>query len=178
MLQEDMGAKLNNNYRQDHHHHQTALSAGFPAGSASFGSYESAALLQSLFDGDSQLQAQPQPFCSRSLDYSPPNNIYGSNNGNSNNMVTPSTNWTRNNISAPRQPAAGARGLHFSNNTPFWNASEAVSSESNARPSLINFPPAAPQQYATPAFEQKPKCNNNNNLATATKVNGCLIYKE
>ncbi|XP_024030961.1 transcription factor bHLH112 isoform X3 [Morus notabilis] len=192
MLQEDMGTKLN--YRQeigllDSSSTQIpkdfsgncstvttsqALSAGLPVSSSPsyvYGSSTTATLLQSLFDDEAHHDHQlPQQNSfsnnNRPINYnnssSTPVN-YGSNNCN-NNMV--SSSWPR--FSAPKQLQQQPGGLHFSNNTPFWNASEAAGQNNNNIIGRAGLFTSLPQQlqYVTP-FEEKPKCNN----FTTTKPN-------
>ncbi|XP_062087423.1 transcription factor bHLH112-like isoform X2 [Humulus lupulus] len=168
-----------------------ALSAGFPVASSPF-EYTSAALLQNLFEGETtsstaaaanQLPVHEQSFGNsiNQLSVNINNNYSASSVDANNNSYMSSTNniWPRFSPLIPssrpsvpllkHQLAAAAAvpppGLHFSNNTPFWNASSPV-----AGPNDGVFPNSTqPQQlrYVTPKFEEKPsKCNN-----YVTKVN-------
>lgn len=135
-----------------------ALSPGFPASSgASFGYGNSAAFLQNLFDSEPVPQQQQQSFSSnnRSMNYNSSSTTpnYGSNLGHNN-------SWPR--FSAPnKQLQQPHGGLHFSNNTPFWNASEAVGPNDNnsiIRAGLFPSVPVQQLQYTTPnMFDEKPK---------------------
>lgn len=151
-----------------------ALSAGFPVASSPFG-YTSATLLQNLFEGETTttttntntatqpLQQQQQPFCNNYLPSSGPN--FGSNNIWP--RFSPLILGSRPSPPLKQQPGTG---LHFSNNTPFWNASS---------PGLNDgvFPSTQPRQirYVTPKFEEnyKPKCNN---LTNPKVSNYMLLY--
>ncbi|XP_041025809.1 transcription factor bHLH112 isoform X1 [Juglans microcarpa x Juglans regia] len=125
-------------------------STGFPVGSVSYG-YPST-LVQSLFDSDSQSQQSLFNNNRSIMSYSSTANNYGTNS----NELSPSS-WTK--LSAPfypkQQPACG---LHFSNKTPFWNASTvALTDTTTIRP---GFHPSSQSQYLVPTFEEKPKCSN------------------
>lgn len=125
-------------------------SAGFPVGSVSFG-YPST-LVQSLFDSDSQSHEQSLFNNNRSImSYSSTANNYGTNS----NELSPSS-WPK--FSAPFYPKQQPGGLHFSNKTPFWNASTAALTDTTIiRPGLH---PSSQSQYLVPTFEGKPKCSN------------------
>lgn len=131
------------------------LSTGFSMGSPSYG-YPST-LIQSLFDPDPQ--PQQSLFNNRTINYSSPPNY-----GTTLNELSPC--WPK---LAPflkpslpkqqQQPACG--GLHFSNNTPFWNAS--ATALNDIRPSFL---PSPQPQFLVPTFDEKPNCFN-----LTTKVN-------
>lgn len=123
-------------------------SAGFPVGSVSYG-YPST-LVQSLFDSDSQSQQSLFNNNRSIMSYSSTANNYGTNS----NELSPSS-WTK--FSAPFYPKQQPCGLHFSNKTPFWNASTEALTDNNIRPGLH---PSSQSQYLVPTFEEKPKCSN------------------
>ena len=141
---------------QEDHQIQAALSSGFPVSSGSYG-YSPAALLPSLFSDEPHHQ---NPF---------PGNNYASNNH-------AASDWQRNVSTPPKQLSHHNHGgLHFSNDTPFWNASEQVVG-SQIRPSL-NFPPSQlHHQYATPMFDQKPKSIINNLATKVIIILYCVAY--
>ncbi|XP_075663595.1 transcription factor bHLH112 isoform X3 [Castanea sativa] len=122
------------------------LSTGFPVGSASYG-YPST-LIQSLFDPDPQ--PQQSLFNNRSLSYSSATNF-----GATTNELSPS--WPRFPPFFPKQQPCG---LHFTNNTPFWNASTAVATVGLNDSVRAGVFPSSPSQYLVPTFEEKPKCSN------------------
>ncbi|XP_030491245.2 transcription factor bHLH112 isoform X2 [Cannabis sativa] len=157
-----------------------ALSAGFPVSSSPF-EYTSATLLQNLFECETtattttctatatatnQLAAHEQSFGNSNINQLSVN-ITNSNYANNNNI------WPRfsplilsSRPSAPIPSPSEASGLHFSNNTPFWNAS---SLPATAAPNDGVFPNSTQQsqaqaqqlRYVTPKFEEKNhKCNN------------------
>ncbi|GLU23170.1 hypothetical protein SLE2022_391950 [Rubroshorea leprosula] len=112
---------------------------GFPVGLAS------SVLLQNLFVPD-QPQPQQSLFNNRSMNYM-------------SNELSPSWPKLQPPIFKPsvikQQSAAAAGGLHFSNNTPFWNASTTSPTLNNAR---TNFLPSSQPQFLVPTFEEKPSC--------------------
>ncbi|XP_022777385.1 transcription factor bHLH112-like [Durio zibethinus] len=122
------------------------LSSGFPIGSASYG-YPST-LLQSLFEPDPQTQQQSL-FNNRSINYlSSAAATYGANA----NEFSPSwpklTPFIRPPL-AKQQPSS----LHFSNNTPFWNASATGVNDDKA--SFLHSPQS---QFLVQTFDEKPNC--------------------
>lgn len=128
----------------------TGLSCGFPVGSTSSYGYPST-LIQSLYDPDPQPQPQPQNslFTNPSMSYSPASN-YGAI---SSNELSPTT-WSKvpNSLLKPSMPKQQLNsGLHFSNNTPFWNASAEALNDIRA-----GVFASSQAQYQTPNFEQKP----------------------
>lgn len=125
-------------------------STGFPVGSSSYG-YPST-LIQSIFDPDPQ--PQQSLFNNRSMSYSSSNTNFGTNT----NELSPT--WPRFPSFLPKQQPCG---LHFINNTPFWNASTAAAATAtglNANIRTNVFPSSSPSQYLVPTFEEKPKCSN------------------
>lgn len=130
------------------------LSSGFPMSSASYG-YPSA-LLQGLYDPD----PQPQQYL---FDNRGAINNYSSmaNYRTSLNELSPS--WPKDSPymkpSLPKQQPTTH--LHFTNNTPFWNASAAALHDIRA-----SFFPSSQSQFLTPTFEEKPNCSK-----LITKVN-------
>uniref|UniRef100_A0A6N2KZ08 BHLH domain-containing protein n=1 Tax=Salix viminalis TaxID=40686 RepID=A0A6N2KZ08_SALVM len=108
-------------------------------------------LIQSLFEPD---QPQPQQvqslFNNRPLNYlSPTAPNYGTN---MSELSSPS--WAKVSPSIKtclqkQQPSS----LHFTNNTPYWNASPTGIKDIRA-----SFLPSSPSQFLLPAFEEKPIC--------------------
>ena len=131
----------------------TVTCQGFPMGSASYG-YPST-LLQGLYDPDPQ--PQQYLFDNRSANYSSMANYRT-------NLNELSPSWPK--YSSPymkpslpkQQPNTH---LHFTNNTPFWNASAAALNDIRA-----SFFPSSASQFLTPTFEEKPNCSK-----LTTKVN-------
>ncbi|KAF9666896.1 hypothetical protein SADUNF_Sadunf16G0276400 [Salix dunnii] len=120
------------------------LQSSFPMDSSSI--YGTAAtMLQGLLISDNQ--AQQSSFENRQMSYA-----YGANYGISTNEFLPSlpkgSQFFRN--SPPKQLSHNQ--LHFSNNTPFWNAS--ASAINDVRPSYC---PSMQPQFATSNFDEKPK---------------------
>lgn len=121
-----------------------SLSAGFPLGLGStctaipYG-YPSTTLLQSLFESDPQTQQQNSLFNNRSI-----------NNYMSTVASTDGTNghelWPKLAPFVKQQPS----GLHFSNNTPFWNASATGINDDKA-----GFLPSPQSQFLV---QEKPNC--------------------
>lgn len=128
------------------------FSSGFPVGSASYG-YPST-LLQSLYDPDPQ--PQQYLFDNRPMNYSSTANYRTSLN-----ELSPS--WPKYSPymkpTLPKQQPSSH--LHFTNNTPFWNASAAALNDIRA-----SFFPTSQSQFLTPTFEEKPNCSK-----LTTKVN-------
>ncbi|XP_007025886.2 PREDICTED: transcription factor bHLH112 [Theobroma cacao] len=123
------------------------LSAGFPMGSASYG-YPSTVLLQSLFEPDPQ--PQQSLLNNRSINYMSAPATYGAN---ANELSSPP--WPklapclRPSLPKQQQPSS----LHFSNNTPFWNASSTGLSDVKA-----SFLPSPQSQFLAQTFDEKPNC--------------------
>lgn len=150
-----------------------ALSASFPVASTPFG-YTTSTLLQNLFEGETTNTTQPhqQSFCNNQ---SVNNNNYSSSGANyGSNMWPRFSPLILNSRPSPPPPLKHQQptsGLHFSNNTPFWNASS-PSPNDGVFPST---PPPQQLRYVTPKFEElKPKCNNYH--TTPPKVNIFLLY--
>lgn len=88
-------------------------------------------------------------------------NNYGLLNSNNElNMNMPCNTWSNNKVpqflmrnSPPKQSSTNNQ-LHFTNNTPFWNASEAPNSIKDVRSSF--FPSLQPQ-FSTPNFDSHSK---------------------
>jgi hypothetical protein len=92
-----------------------------------------------------------------------PTNNYGLNSNNELNMNMPSNDWSNKvpqflmRTSPPKQPINNQ--LHFTNNTPFWNAShEGANSIKDVRSSF--FPTLQPQ-FSTPNFDTHSKVLHN-----------------
>ncbi|XP_034909725.1 transcription factor bHLH123 isoform X1 [Populus alba] len=122
------------------------LQSSFPMDTSSiYGSPST--MVQGLLISDNQ--ARQSSFENRPMSYA-----YGANYGLSTNELLPSwpkgPQFLRN--SPPKQTSGNQ--LHFSNNTPFWNAS--ASAMNDVRPSY--FPSMQPQ-FATSNFDEKPKQN-------------------
>ncbi|KAJ6950347.1 transcription factor bHLH123-like isoform X2 [Populus alba x Populus x berolinensis] len=120
------------------------LQSSFPMDSSSiYGSPST--MVQGLLISDNQ--ARQSSFENRPMSYA-----YGANYGLSTNELLPSwpkgPQFLRN--SPPKQTSGNQ--LHFSNNTPFWNAS--ASAMNDVRPSY--FPSMQPQ-FTTSNFDEKPK---------------------
>lgn len=130
------------------------LSAGFPITSASYG--YSPALLQSYFEPDPQ--PQQSLYNNRSMNYmSTPN--YGTNS----NEISPS--WPKiPSFLKPSLPKQQPGGLHFSNNTPFWNANASASAPSSMTDIRAGYFPSS--QFLPPTLDEKLNCPSLN-----TKVN-------
>ncbi|XP_027332514.1 transcription factor bHLH112-like isoform X2 [Abrus precatorius] len=125
----------------------TGLSGGFPVGSASYG-YPST-LIQSLFDPKPQPQPQNSLFTNPTMSYSSTTN-YGTCSN------EPSPTWSKvSSLLKPSMPKQQLSGLHFSNNTPFWNASAEALNDLRA-----GVFASSQAQYQTPKFEEKPNCPN------------------
>ncbi|KAI3457030.1 hypothetical protein Pfo_013693 [Paulownia fortunei] len=70
----------------------------------------------------------------------------------------------------PPPPLASSSHLHFTNNTPFWNASAPASAMTDARSTF--FPALQTQIPAAPPFDEKPKNTSEvRDLSTTTKKN-------
>ncbi|XP_058773814.1 transcription factor bHLH123-like isoform X2 [Vicia villosa] len=101
-------------------------------------------------------------------------NNYGLLNSNNElNMNMPCNNWSNNKVpqflmrtSPPKQSSTNNQ-LHFTNNTPFWNASEAPNSIKDVRSSF--FPSLQPQ-FSTPNFDSHSK--NISEVNTVVKKSG------
>ncbi|KAI4296546.1 hypothetical protein L6164_036495 [Bauhinia variegata] len=143
---------------------QQNLSSGsstvtFPIGnSASYGFPSS--LMQSLYEPETHHQQQPQHslFTNRSMAYSSSTGNYVTN---SSNDLSPT--WS-NKVSSLLKPKQHLSGLHFSNNTPFWNAS--ADAFADLRTGV--FGSSQPQyNHQTPKFDEK---HNSPNLITKAKI--------
>ncbi|EEF43978.1 transcription factor, putative [Ricinus communis] len=139
------------------------LSTSFPMGSSSASYGYPATVIQGLYEPDPQPQPQQQQqqqslFSERTMNYASPSNY-----GTILNELSPS--WSK---LAPyirpslpkqqQQPAAGG-GLHFSNNTPFWNPSGSATALNDIKASFVQSNNSQPQ-YLMPTFEEKPNCPN------------------
>ena len=118
-------------------------------GPASYGGPST--LMQSLYDPQPQPQPQHSLFTNRSMSYSSTAN-YGA----SSNELSPI--WSK--VSSFLKPSSMAKqqpnlGLHFSNNTPFWNASAEALHDMRAGAFA-----SSQAQYKTPTFEEKPNCTS------------------
>ncbi|XVF25938.1 hypothetical protein REPUB_Repub13aG0257000 [Reevesia pubescens] len=125
------------------------LSAGFPMVSASYG-YPST-LLQSLFEPDIPQSQQQSLFNNnRSINYmSSATATYGAN---ANDQLSPS--WPKPApLLRPSLPKQQPNSLHFSNNTPFWNASATGITDAKA-----GFLPSPKSQFHVQTLEEKPNC--------------------
>lgn len=123
-----------------------SLSGGFPIVSSSYG-YPST-LIQSLYESEPQPQPQNSLFTNpSSLSYSSTANY-----GTCSNEVSPTT-WSKvcNSLMKPSMPKQQLSGLHFSNNTPFWNASAEALHDVRAGV----FASSPQPQYQTQKFEDK-----------------------
>ncbi|XP_004487635.1 uncharacterized protein [Cicer arietinum] len=122
--------------------------------------YGTPSILQGLLGSDHsnniQHQQQQGSFENRPMSFSYTTNNYGLN---SNNELNIPSNWStkvpqflRTNSPPKQQPPNNQ--LHFTNNTPFWNASEAANSIKDVRSSF--FPSLQPQ-FSTPNFDSQAK---------------------
>ncbi|KAG4960558.1 hypothetical protein JHK87_037191 [Glycine soja] len=125
-----------------------SLSGGFPVVSASYG-YPST-LIQSLYEPEPQPQQQNSLFTNPSMSYSSSSANYGI----CSNELSPT--WSKvSSLPKPSMPKQQLSGLHFSNNTAFWNSSaEALN---DIRAGVFTSSQA---QYQTAKFEEKPNCPN------------------
>ena len=130
---------------------QSLSSGGFPIASASYG-YPST-LMQGLYDPDPQPQPQPQPqnslFTNQPMSYSSTANY-----GTSSTELSPTWSTVSSLLKPSMQPKQQLSGLHFSNNTPFWNASAEALRDIRAGV----FSSSSQAQYQTPTFDDKPNC--------------------
>lgn len=130
--------------------------------SATYGTSPPANVLQGLLVSDNQQQQQ------QSMNYSYQiSSSYGGMNTGADQLMSPS--WSNKfppflRTSPPKQPPQlpphhhhHHGQLHFSNNTPFWNASSAAAMN-DGRPSLF---PSLQSQIPLPNFEEKSKARNN-----------------
>ncbi|XP_058773823.1 transcription factor bHLH123-like isoform X2 [Vicia villosa] len=100
-------------------------------------------------------------------------NNYGLLNSNNElNMNMPCNNWSNNKVpqflmrtSPPKQSSTNNQ-LHFTNNTPFWNASEAP----NSKDVRSSFFPSLQPQFSTPNFDSHSK--NISEVNTVVKKSG------
>ncbi|XP_061358125.1 transcription factor bHLH112-like [Gastrolobium bilobum] len=142
----------------------------FPIGLASYGCPST--LKQSLHDPDPQPHPQPQHslFTNRSMSYSSKANY-----GTPSNELLPI--WSK--VSSFLKPLPMAKqhpiGLHFSNNTPFWNPSAEALTDIRAGA----FAPSQ-SQYQTPTFEEKPNCSSTllNKLKSEEKMDLVSMVKK
>ncbi|OMO76653.1 hypothetical protein CCACVL1_15512 [Corchorus capsularis] len=132
-----------------------------------YGYPSSATLLQTLFEPD------PPHFNNRSINYmSPPTAAtnYGANVVvNELSSPPPPASWQKlapflrpAAASVPKQPPPSS-GLHFSNNTPFWNASTGATAINDVKSSFL---PSPQSQFLAQTFDEKPNCPT---LTTKTK---------
>ncbi|RDX87427.1 Transcription factor bHLH112, partial [Mucuna pruriens] len=125
----------------------TGLSCGFPIVSASF-DYPPT-LIQSLYDPEPQPQPHNTVFTNPSMSYSSTANY-----GTCSNELSPT--WSKvSSLMKPSMPKQQLSGLHFSNNTSFWNASAEALNDIRAGVFASSQP-----QYQPPKFEEKPNCPN------------------
>ncbi|TKY71591.1 dimerization protein [Spatholobus suberectus] len=124
-----------------------SLSGGFPIVSASYG-YPST-LIQSLYDPEPQAQPQNSLFTNPSMSYASTANY-----GTCSNELSPT--WSKvSSLLKPSMPKQQPSGLHFSNNTTFWNASTEALNDIRA-----GVFASSQGQYQTPKFEEKANCPN------------------
>lgn len=125
-------------------------------------SYGNSSILQGLLGPDqSNNHQQPQQgsFENRPMNNFPYSPSYGFNN--SNNELVPS--WSKVpqflRASPPKQPQANNQ-LHFTNNAPFWNASEAPIKDARS-----TFFPSLQSPFPTPSFDTQSKVLSHEILA-------------
>jgi hypothetical protein len=119
--------------------------------SASYG-YPST-LIQSLFEPEYPQPQQAQSlFNNRFMNYlSPTAPNYGTN---MTELSSPS--WPKvSPLIKPSLPKQQPSTLHFTNNTPYWNASPTGINDIRA-----NLLPSSQSQFLVPAFEEKSNCSN------------------
>ncbi|XP_027346774.1 transcription factor bHLH112-like [Abrus precatorius] len=139
----------------------------FPIGSASYGSPST--LMQSLYD-EPQPQLQHPLFTNRPMSYSSKASY-----GTPSNEIPPI--WSK--VSTFLKPTPIAKqhpiGLHFSNNTPFWNASAEALNDIRAGTSA-----SSQSQYQTPTFEEKPNCPSSllNKLKSEETLDSASMEKQ
>ncbi|KAL4336000.1 hypothetical protein GQ457_07G028620 [Hibiscus cannabinus] len=124
----------------------------FPMDSVSYG-YTSA-LLQTLFQSDPQTQSQQQSLFNnnRSINYMSAAATYGANNATESAPSWP-TLAPLLRSSLPKQLPNSS--LHFTNNTPFWNAS--ATGVNDVKPGFL--PPPLQSEFLLQTFEEKPNCS-------------------
>ncbi|KAK7412240.1 hypothetical protein VNO78_03691 [Psophocarpus tetragonolobus] len=123
-----------------------SLSGGFPIVSSSYG-YPST-LIQSIYEPEPQPQPPNSLFTNPSMSYSSSTANYGT----CSNELSPT--WSKvSSLLKPSVPKQQLSGLHFSNNTPFWNASAEALHDIRA-----GVFASSQTQYQTPNFEEKPSC--------------------
>ncbi|OMO64968.1 hypothetical protein COLO4_31665 [Corchorus olitorius] len=136
------------------------------SGNNNYGYPSSATLLQTLFEPD------PPHFNNRSINYMSPAAAtnYGANVViNELSSAPPPASWQK--LAPFLRPAAASvhkqpplsSGLHFSNNTPFWNASAGATAINDVKSSFL---PSQQSQFLAQTFEEKPNCPT---LTTKTK---------
>jgi len=132
----------------------TVTSQGLPSSNFQMDSsalYGTPSILQGLLgpDHNNQPQQQPSSFENRSMSFPYPT-AYGLN---SNNDLVPSWSKVPQFLrgSPPKQPPNNH--LHFTNNAPFWNASEAA----NFKDVRSSFFPSLQPPFSTPNFEVQSK---------------------
>ncbi|KAK7272469.1 hypothetical protein RJT34_29084 [Clitoria ternatea] len=139
----------------------TVTSQGLPStnfqidSSALYGTPSS--ILQGLLGPDTnqqQQQAASNSFENRPMSFSYPTS-YGLN-SNHHHELMPST-WSKVpqflRASPPKQQSPNSNQLHFTNNAPFWNASEAA----NIKDVRSSFFPSLQPHFSTPNFDVQPK---------------------
>ncbi|XP_027928852.1 transcription factor bHLH123-like isoform X3 [Vigna unguiculata] len=130
----------------------TVTSQGLPSSNFQMDSsalYGTPSILQGLLGPDHNNQQQPSSFENRSMSFPYPT-TYGLN---SNNELIPSWSKVPQFLrgSPPKQPPNNQ--LHFTNNAPFWNASEAA----NFKDVRSSFFPSLQPPFSTPNFEVQSK---------------------
>jgi len=133
----------------------TVTSLGLPSSNFQMDSsalYGTPSILQGLLGPDHNnqpQQQQPSSFENRSISFPYPT-TYGLN---SNNDLVPSWSKVPQFLrgSPPKQPPSNQ--LHFTNNAPFWNASEAA----NFKDIRASFFPSLQPPFSTPNFEVQSK---------------------
>ncbi|XP_043709621.1 transcription factor bHLH112-like [Telopea speciosissima] len=161
--------QINQVFPLDHHQQQrlnpssgdcTVSSQGIPSSFPSF-TCNSASLLQGLFDPQ---ETHP------SINNPSPN--YGINTGEfASPLLSPSPSWAKFpaflKASPPKQQQQQQQlqhqpQLHFSNNTPYWNASAAPMNDARS-----SFFPSSHTQFLSQTFEEKPSCSSITALTTS-----------
>lgn len=159
MLHDDLNSRVN--YHDDTGSEQRLISSddaaticqGSPSNSCSLdsSSYRCPSMvLQSLTDRNPQLECCP--YYGRMMNYATPLNHHVNSN-----EFSSSSSWSKFphefiKNSPPKQQQPNQ--LHFSNNTPFWNAT--AETINDVKP---NFYPSSQNQFLGPTFGEKPNCS-------------------
>ncbi|XP_031258206.1 transcription factor bHLH112-like isoform X2 [Pistacia vera] len=142
----------------------TGLSTGFSVASSTASYGIPSPTLHSLFE--------QSLFTNRSSNY-----LSSPNYGISSNELSP-TSWPKfpsSNLLKQSSPKQQPNSLHFSNNTPFWNASVTSGLNDNK----AGYFPSSHSQFLTPILEEKPNCHSLNTKSNNEEVrdSGSVVKK-